>query len=179
MAGEGPFFSFGILYDGLELIVGKAWENGDFDGFLAVVVGEGESPFLEGKAAESFIEVEVMEGGEAGESEIALGEAVFEEVFAFEPEEKLLIRQQGIGVEELGVGSVCGSCFEGGLLFAGQGFLLFFEDKIGESGGQTDIEGAADDEGLREPFGPTDPGIVMHYLFPRLRIFDISSSPTY
>ena len=76
LAGKGPFFCFGVVENGVELGVGKAGENGDVDGLLSVVVGEGEGSFLEGQAAEGFIEIKMVEGDETREGQIALGQGL-------------------------------------------------------------------------------------------------------
>lgn len=67
LAGEGPLFCFGILEDGLELVIGKAGENRDIDRLLSLVIGKGNAPLLQGEAAEGFIEIEMVKGDKTGE----------------------------------------------------------------------------------------------------------------
>ncbi len=65
---------------------------------MVVLVEKGQDPLLQGRIAERFFEIEMVEGDEAGEREVAFGEADFDEVFVFEAEEEFLVREQGVSV---------------------------------------------------------------------------------
>jgi hypothetical protein len=57
----------------MKLVLRKAWENRNLDLFLPVAAGKGEGSFLEGKAAQGFIEVKVMESYQARQAKISFG----------------------------------------------------------------------------------------------------------
>lgn len=165
LAGQRKLFCFGILDYRLKLIIGKAGENGNVEGLLPFLIGEGDHSLLQREAAESFVEIEVVKGRKTGQREVSLGEAFFEKVFVLETEEQLLIGEERIGAQVLGVCRRAGGGTCAGLELDGKCRLLFFESKISEGSDQADVQCAADDEGLGQKFCAPDPVIFLKHVF--------------